>query len=53
MTTGRRVVSDTGPLITLEKLPEGYRLIRQLYREILISRSYESGWGERSALPSR
>lgn len=36
MTRARRVVSDTGPLITLEKLPDGFGLIRQLYGEILI-----------------
>lgn len=33
------VVSDTGPLITLEKLSEGYRFIRILYSKILIPRT--------------
>jgi predicted nucleic acid-binding protein len=32
----RQVVSDTGPLITLEKLPDGFRFIRLLYDEILV-----------------
>lgn len=32
----RRVGSDTGPLITLEKLPDGYRFIRRLYDKIVI-----------------
>jgi hypothetical protein len=32
----RRIVSDTGPLISLEKLPDGYRFIRLLYDRILI-----------------
>ena len=26
----RRIVSDTGPLITLEKLPNGYQFIRTI-----------------------
>jgi len=30
------IVSNTGPLITLERLPGGYDLMRQLYRRILI-----------------
>jgi predicted nucleic acid-binding protein len=30
------VVSDTGPLISLEKLGDGYRLLRLLYDRILI-----------------
>ena len=36
MKGGRRVASDTGPLITLEKLPDGYRFIRRLYDKILV-----------------
>ena len=32
----RRVVSDTGPLISLEKLPDGYRFIRRHYDQIII-----------------
>ncbi|MGB3779125.1 MAG: hypothetical protein WA960_12255 [Tunicatimonas sp.] len=35
--TGRQAVSDTGPLITLEKLPDGYQFIRKLYDAIIIS----------------
>jgi predicted nucleic acid-binding protein len=35
----RRVVSDTGPLISLEKLSNGYRFIRRLYDKVLIPRS--------------
>jgi predicted nucleic acid-binding protein len=34
----RRIASDTGPLITLEKLSNGYRFIRLLYDKILIPR---------------
>lgn len=30
------VVSNTGPLITLEKLEDGYKFIRKLYNRILI-----------------
>lgn len=30
------IVSNTGPLITLEKLPDGYEFIRKLYRKILV-----------------
>jgi predicted nucleic acid-binding protein len=30
------IVSNTGPLITLERLPSSYDLMRQLYRRILI-----------------
>lgn len=32
----RETASDTGPLITLEKLSDGYRFIRLLYDRILI-----------------
>jgi predicted nucleic acid-binding protein len=32
----RHVVSDTGPLISLEKLGDGYRLLRLLYDKVLI-----------------
>jgi predicted nucleic acid-binding protein len=32
----RHVVSDTGPLISLEKLGDGYRLLRLLYDRVLI-----------------
>jgi len=33
---GRETASDTGPLITLEKLSDGYRFIRLLYDRIII-----------------
>jgi hypothetical protein len=33
----RQVVSDTGPLISLEKLSQGYDFIRQLYDKLIIS----------------
>ena len=32
----RRVVSDTGPLISLEKLPNGFGFIRRLYDVVLV-----------------
>ena len=32
----RRIVSNTGPLISLEKLRQGYDFIRQLYDTIII-----------------
>ncbi len=32
----RIVVSDTGPFITLEKLPGGFELLRQLYDRVLL-----------------
>ena len=32
----RRIVSNTGPLISLEKLQQGYAFIRQLYDTIII-----------------
>jgi predicted nucleic acid-binding protein len=35
----RLIVSDTGPLITLEKLADGYRFIRLLYNNILVPRT--------------
>jgi predicted nucleic acid-binding protein len=35
----REIASDTGPLITLEKLSDGYRLIRLLYDKIVIPRA--------------
>jgi len=38
LTGERRIASDTGPLITLEKLSNGYRFIRLLYDKILIPR---------------
>jgi hypothetical protein len=34
----RKTASDTGPLITLEKLSDGYRFIRLLYDRIIIPR---------------
>ena len=37
MSKGRTVVSDTGPLISLEKLTDGFGFIRLLYDTILIS----------------
>jgi predicted nucleic acid-binding protein len=36
MTEVRRIVSNTGPLISLEKLRQGYDFIRQLYDTIII-----------------
>ena len=36
MNKQKQVVSDTGPLITLEKLPDGYRFIRILYNKIIV-----------------
>ena len=36
MTERRETASDTGPLITLEKLSSGYRFIRLLYDNIII-----------------
>lgn len=36
MSQNRHVVSDTGPLISLEKLGDGYSLLRLLYDQILI-----------------
>ncbi|MEM1093295.1 MAG: hypothetical protein AAGJ10_01735 [Bacteroidota bacterium] len=35
----RRIVSDTGPLITLEKLTDGYTFIRALYDQVVIPAS--------------
>ena len=32
----RRVVSDTGPLISLERLTDGFAFIRRLYDQIVI-----------------
>lgn len=32
----RQVVCDTGTLISLEKLPNGFALIRQLYDKLLL-----------------
>ena len=36
MTEARRIVSNTGPLISLEKLRQGYDFIRQLYDMLII-----------------
>ena len=36
MSKEKRIVSDTGPLITLEKLADGHRFIRLLYEKILV-----------------
>ncbi len=36
MSEDRRLVSDTGPLISLEKLGDGFRILRLLYDRILI-----------------
>jgi hypothetical protein len=36
MMEARRIVSNTGPLISLEKLQQGYDVIRQLYDTIII-----------------
>jgi predicted nucleic acid-binding protein len=32
----RRIVSDTGPLISLEKISGGYRFVRRLYDRLLV-----------------
>lgn len=32
----RRIVSDTGPIISLERLTEGFQFIRRLYDQILV-----------------
>jgi predicted nucleic acid-binding protein len=32
----RKIVSDTGPLISLEKMPEGYNFIRKLVSKIIV-----------------
>lgn len=37
----RTVVSDTGPLISLERLPDGHQWMQELYTEILIPPSVE------------
>jgi predicted nucleic acid-binding protein len=39
LSSERETVSDTGPLITLEKLSDGYRFIRLLYDKIIIPRT--------------
>jgi predicted nucleic acid-binding protein len=39
LTSARETVSDTGPLITLEKLSDGYRFIRLLYDKIIVPRA--------------
>ena len=39
MSGEREIASDTGPLITLEKLSDGYRFIRLLYDRIIIPRT--------------
>ncbi len=36
MNDPRRIVSNTGPLISLEKLTDGYELMRRMYDAILI-----------------
>ena len=36
MMEARRIVSNTGPLISLEKLWQGYDFVRQLYDTIII-----------------
>ena len=36
MTEARRIVSNTGPLISLEKLRQGYDFIRHLYDTIIV-----------------
>ena len=41
---GRTVVSDTGPLISLEKLTDGFGFIRLLYDTILISPTVLKEW---------
>ena len=39
MTERREIVSDTGPLITLEKLSDGYGFICLFYDKIVISQA--------------
>lgn len=39
MSREREAASDTGPLITLEKLDDGYRFIRLLYDRIVVPRA--------------
>jgi predicted nucleic acid-binding protein len=34
--TAREIVSNSGPLISLEKLPDGFAFIRKLYDKILV-----------------
>ena len=34
----RQIVSNTGPLISLEKLSQGYDLIRGLYDKLIVPR---------------
>ena len=36
MTGDEAVVSDAGPLISLEKLTDGFEFIRQLYVQIVV-----------------
>ena len=36
MSNKSAIVSDTGPLITLEKLSDGYNFIRKIYDRILV-----------------
>src|SRR5699024_10035049 len=36
MSPEKRVVSDTGPIISLEKLTGGFQFIRKLYDEVII-----------------
>jgi predicted nucleic acid-binding protein len=36
MSEGRRIVSNTGPLISLEKVNRGYDFIRRLYEKLVI-----------------
>lgn len=36
MIEARRIVSNTGPLISLEKLDQGYDFIRRLYEKIIL-----------------
>jgi predicted nucleic acid-binding protein len=36
MTSGRHIVSDAGPLISLEKITDGYRFIARLYDRIFV-----------------
>ena len=36
MSEGRQIVSNTGPLISLEKMNRGYDFIRRLYTTLII-----------------
>lgn len=49
----RAVVSDTGPFISLEKLPDGFALIRQLYDRVFIPKQVLLELAAGSSAPER